>query len=84
MRPVYMYIDTSNELLLPLAIADTAAQLAKLTGTDKVNILSGIRHAEQRKQAEAQGKRKYKGETKCKYIKVYIEEEDEECEDLKA
>lgn len=77
MKAVYMYIDTSDEFLLPLAVADTAAQLAKMTGTNKVNILSSIYHAKERKLKEEQTGRVYQGETKCKFEKVMIEEEDE-------
>ena len=50
MKAVYMYIDTSDELLLPLAVADSAAQLAKMIGTTKVNVLSAIYHAGKRKE----------------------------------
>lgn len=45
---LYMYVDTSNELLLPLAVADSAAQLGEMIGNTKVNILSNIYHAKER------------------------------------
>ena len=79
MQTLYIYIDTSNELLLPLAVADSASQLAKMIGTTKVNILSSIYHAKQRKEVELAGGRKYKGTTICPYEKIIIEEEDDEC-----
>lgn len=45
---LYMYIDTSDEFLLPLAVADSAAQLGEMIGKNRVNILSNIYHAHER------------------------------------
>jgi ribosomal protein L7Ae-like RNA K-turn-binding protein len=46
---VYMKV-TKDKYELPVAIADSAKELAEICGTKRTNILSAIIHAEQRGQ----------------------------------
>lgn len=62
-RFVYMKI-TKDRLELPVVVADSPSELARILGVKRGNILSGIYHARERGQW-------------CQYIKVEIEEEEE-------
>lgn len=44
MKKIYMYVDNSDEFLLPLAIAESATELAQIAGTSRHNVLSTICH----------------------------------------
>lgn len=60
---MYVYMMISNDKLeLPLAVADTIRELARLVGTRENCISSAISHAK---------KRGYK----CRYVKVAIDDE---------
>ena len=81
MKTIYMYIDTSDDLLLPLAVADGPAELARIAGVRTNNVISSAIHGEKQREREAVSGRKHRGTTKFKFERVRIEEDDE-CEDL--
>lgn len=56
---------TDDEYELPLAVADTASELARMCGLNKNGVLVAISNAKRRK-------------TKCQYVKVVIDDEDQE------
>lgn len=45
---LWMMVDTKHPAQLPLAVAESCTELAKMTGTTRVNILSNIYHAKER------------------------------------
>lgn len=45
---LWMLVDTRTPEQLPLAVADTCTELAKIAGTTKNNILSSICHSSER------------------------------------
>lgn len=59
---LWMLVDTKTPQLLPLAVADTCTELAKIAGTTKNNILSTICHAGER------------DSEKTKYLKIEVED----------
>lgn len=59
---LWMLVDTRTPQQLPLAVADTCTELAKIAGTTKSNVLSCIRHSNER------------GTTKTKYLKIEVDD----------
>lgn len=62
---IYMEVDLKNKELPTGRMAKTAAELSRMCGCESHNVLTAIHHAKKR------GGR-------CRYVKVEIDEEDEE------
>ena len=60
---VWMLV-TNDKYELPLIVAKSAGELARLTGQRRSNIASAICHAEKRG-------------ARCKYVRVEVEDDDE-------
>lgn len=74
MSKIYMMV-TEDELQLPLAVADTIAELGRITGNSANSICSALCHRRKYKGA-FQGKIKDKGSWP-KYLEVIVEDNDE-------
>ena len=63
-KNIWMYV-SDDELELPLAVADTAGELAGIVGVTQNNVLSATSHARKRGQ-------------RSRYVKISLEEGDGE------
>ena len=85
MKKIYMYIDTSDEFLLPLAIAESPTELARIAGTNKTNVLTTIYHGERYREKENKIK-SGKPSRGWQFEKIIMEDDEwnEAAEDLQA